>query len=176
MKHFSLQCLFIIILLFCTGCVSSSINDSIALIEREDNLQSNSVNKSVLTTIQALRDSQKRAKDNSPQIGTTRHNNSDIQTSYIQTSNQSHIFAYELHHKELNYHDKMRLISLVVNKNQTFIISIAPAKGSNRLEQLALSMARAEVLRLYISHFNNRVTIKFAPNLSTDTIYLVSGA
>jgi len=175
MKHFSLQCLFNIILLFCTGCVSSSINDSIALIEREDNLQSNSVkyravNKSVLTSIQALRNSQKRVKQNLPIKGTS------IKTkSGIQTSNQSHTFAYALHNKELNYHDKIRFISLVINKNQTFIISIAPAKGTNRLKQLALSMARAEVLRKYISHFNNRVTIKFAPNLSTDTIDLVSG-
>jgi len=166
MKHISLQCIFTITLLSCTGCVSSSISDSIALIEREDNLQSNSVNKSVLTSIQALRDLRKLAKINSPQIGTI------IDTD---RGNQSHTFAYDLHNKELNYHDKMRLISLVVNKNKTFIISIAPAKGSNRLEKLALSVARAEVLRMYISHFNNRVIIKFAPNLSTDTIDLVSG-
>jgi hypothetical protein len=171
MKHLPLQCIFTITLLFCTGCVSSSINDSIALIEREDNLQSNSVNKSVLTRIQALRDSQKISANNSPQTGTKITINSGIQTS-----NQSHTFAYELHNKELNYDDKIRLISLVINKSKTFIINIAPAKGTNRLDQLALSMARAEVLRMYISHFNNRVTIKFAPNLSTDTIYLVSGA
>jgi hypothetical protein len=176
MKHLSLQCIFTITLLSCTGCVSSSISDSIALIEREDSLQNSSVNKSVLSSIQTLRASQKLAKNNSPQTGPTMNTNSSIQTSHIQASNQSHTFAYELHNKELNYHDKIRLISLVVNKSQTFIISIALAKGTNRLDQLALSMARAEVLRMYISHFNNRVTIKFAPNLLTDTIYLVSGA
>ena len=127
MKHFSSQCLFTITLLSCMGCVSSSINDSIALIEREDNLQSNSVkyravNKSVLTSIQALRNSQKLARQNPPQTS-----NSINTQSGNKTSNQSHIFAYELHHKELSYDDKIRLISLVVNKNQTFIISIAPA-------------------------------------------------
>jgi len=175
MKHLSLQCIFTITLLFCTGCVSSSISDSIALIEREDSLQSSSVNKSVLSSIQTLRVSQKLAKNNSPRTDSTMNTNSSNQTSN-QTSNQSHTFAYDLHNKELNYDDKIRLISLVVNKSQTFIISIALAKGTNRLDQLALSMARAEVLRMYISHFNNRVTIKFAPNLLTDTIYLVSGA
>jgi hypothetical protein len=171
MKHFSLQCLFTITLLSCTGCVSSSISDSIALIEKEENLQRNSVNKSVLTSIQALRNSHKLIKNNTVQTGTTLNSKRDIQTG-----KQSHTFAYELHNKELNYDDKIRLISLIVNKNQTFIVSIAPAKGTNPLEQLALSMARAEVLRKYISHFNNRVTIKFSPNLSTDTIDLVSGA
>jgi len=171
MKHLPLLCIFTIILLFCTGCVSSSISDSIALIEKEESLQGNSVNKSVLTRIQALRNSHKLIKNNAAQTSTTLNSKRDIQTN-----KQSHTFVYELHNKELNYDDKIRLISLVINKNQTFIISIAPAKGTNRLDQLALSMARAEVLRMYISHFNNRVTIKFAPNLSTDTIYLVSGA
>jgi hypothetical protein len=167
MNKLSLKCIFIITLLSCTGCVSSSISDSIALIEREDHLQSDSVNKSVLTSIQALRDSQKIAKNNPLQTDTTIN---------IHSSNQSHTFVYELHNKELNYEDKIKLISLIVNKSHTFIINIAPAKGTDPLEQLALSMARAEVLRIYISHFNNKVIIKFAPNLSTDTIYLVSGA
>ena len=77
---------------------------------------------------------------------------------------------------KLNIEDKTKIVSLVTKKNQTFIINIAPAKGANSLNKLALSMARAEVLRLYISHFNNRVTIKFDPKLSTNTINLVTGA
>ncbi|MEY8199776.1 MAG: hypothetical protein RPS47_11100 [Colwellia sp.] len=156
MKIVPLNCIIAITLLTCTGCVSSSINDSLALIEQEDNLANNSTaNKNVLTSIQALRSSQKTTK---------------------KSFTQSHTFAYDLNNKELNYDDKIKIVSLVVNKNKTFIINIAPAKGKNSLEQLALSMARAEVLRSYISHFNNRVTIKFAPKLSTDTINLVTGA
>ena len=176
MKQFSLNCLFVLTVFSCTGCVSSSISDSVALIEREGNLQRNSanyrnVNKSVLNSIQALRNSQKVADKNNTvadyQIGSQLEKQSD---------RQSYTFVYELHHKELGYDDKIRIVSLVVIKNQSLIINIAPAKGTNTLDQLALSIARAEALRLYISHFNNRVTIKFAPKLSTDTINLVTGA
>jgi hypothetical protein len=152
MKQVPLSCIFAISLLACTGCVSSSINDSIALIEREENEVNNrTANKKVLSRIQTLRASQKLPE-------------------------QSYTFAYELHNKELNYDDKIKIINLVVQKNKNIIIHIAPAKGKNKLDQLALSMARAEVLRLYISYFNDSVTIKFAPKLSTDTIHLVTGA
>ena len=81
-----------------------------------------------------------------------------------------------MQNKELKYNDKIKIVSLVVNKNKIFIINIALAKGTNRLDQLALSMARAELLRLYIGHFNNNVTIKFAPKLSNNTINLVTSA
>lgn len=152
MKKVPLNYIFAITLLACTGCVSPSINDSIALIEREENeINNRTINKEVLSSIQALRASQKMPE-------------------------QSYIFAYELHNKELNYDDKIKIVSLLVQKNQNLIIHIALAKGTNKLDQLALSMARAEVLRLYISHFNDSVTIKFAPKLSTDTIHLVTGA
>jgi len=146
--------------LTCTGCASNSISDSLTLIKREANLASNTenkrvVNKSVLTSIQALRTSK---------------------TSIKKNVFQSFTFTYELHNKELNYDDKIKIVSLVVDKDTNVTINIALAKGENRLNQLALSMARAEVLRLYINNFNNKVIIKFAPKLSTDTINLVTGA
>ncbi|PKG80819.1 hypothetical protein CXF85_22190 [Colwellia sp. 75C3] len=168
MKQLSLNSIFVITVLSCTGCVSSSISDSVALIEREANSENyRTSNKSVLTSIQALRNSQKIIEPQDTLTDSKFDPKSD---------RQSYTFVYELHNKELDYDDKIRIVSLVVNKNQTFIINIAPAKGTNTLDQLALSMARAEVLRLYISHFNNKVTIKFAPKLSTDTINLVIGA
>lgn len=152
MKQFSLNSIFFITILSCTGCVSSSILDSLAAIEHEDNVANNrAVDEKMLTSIQALRRSQKIVE-------------------------KSYTFAYDLNNKELNIEDKTKIVSLVTKKNQTFIINIAPAKGTNSLNKLALSMARAEVLRLYISHFNNRVTIKFDPKLSTNTINLVTGA
>ena len=152
MKIAPLNCIVAMTMLACTGCVSTSISDSVALIEREGNAANNrTANKKVLTSIQALRASQKIAE-------------------------QSYTFTYDLHNKELNYDDKIKIVSLVVQKNQAVIIHIAPAKGTNKLDQLALSMARAEMLRQYINHFNNRVTIKFSPKLPTDTINLVTGA
>jgi hypothetical protein len=167
MKQILFDCIFVLILLFCSGCVSSSISDSVALIEKEGGLQSNtanyrSVNQNVLSHIQALRNSH----------NITEKTNSQAITD---TDSQSYTFVYNLYNKELNYDDKIRIISLLVNKNQTFIINIAPAQGANTLDQLALSMARAEALRQYINHFNNRVTIKFAPKLSPNTINLVIG-
>lgn len=162
MKKLSFYCIFVITLLTCTGCVSSSINDSVALIEKEANAESyRPVNKNVLTSIQALRNSQKRVEQ-----GETPTN----------SQSDSYSFTYELQNKELNYDDKIKIVSLVVNKNKIFIINIALAKGTNILDQLALSMARAELLRLYIGHFNNNVTIKFAPKLSNNTINLVTSA
>lgn len=152
MKKSPLNCIIAITMLACTGCASTSIDDSIALIEREHNEANNrTANKRVLSSIQALRASQKIAE-------------------------QSYTFVYDLDNKELNYDDKIKIVNLIVQKNQNVIIHIAPAKGTNKLDQLALSMARAEVLRQYVSHFNNNITIKFDPKLSTDTINLVTGA
>lgn len=151
MKQATVNCLFTMTLLACTGCVSTSISDSIALIKRENNHASDrAVNKEVLTSIQALRISQKLAK-------------------------QRHTFTYTLNNKELNYQDKIKITNLIGTNHQNVTINIAPAKGTNRLDQLALSMERAAVLRQYISHFNNRVTIKFSPQLTNDTINLVTG-
>lgn len=159
MKRFSFYSILTVTLLICTGCVSSSIDDSVAMIKREANKDNyRTVNDNVLTSIQALRSSQKITVQNESPI-----------------DSQSHTFVYELHNKELSHDDKIKIVSLVVNKNKTFLINIAPAKGTNTLDQLALSIARASALRLYISHFNDKVTIKFAPKLSTDTINLVSG-
>ena len=164
MKKLSFYCIFVITLLTCTGCVSSSINDSVALIEREANAESyRVVNKNVLTSIQVLRNSHKIVEQSNTPIDN-------------QNNSESHTFSYELQNKELKYNDKIKIVSLVVNKNKIFIINIALAKGTNRLDQLALSMARAELLRLYIGHFNNNVTIKFAPKLSNNTINLVTSA
>ena len=148
MKIMPLNCIFVMTLLTCTGCISTSISDSLALIEKEDN---RAVNKEVLTRIQALRFSHKLAE-------------------------QQHTFSYDLHNTELNYADKIKITRLIVNNKQNVTINIAPAKGTNILHQLALSMERAEVLRLHIRHFNNKVTIKFAPKLTNDTINLVTGA
>ena len=168
MKQLSVNCIFVITLLTCTGCVSTSISDSLALIEQEDNAKNNAenkraVNKSVLTSIHSLRISQKISVQSSPKTS-------------AQSDSQSYTFAYEQHNKELSYDDKITIVSLVVGKNQTVTINFAPAKGKNKLDQLAFSMVRAKALRLYINNFNNKVTIKFAPKLSTDTINLVTGA
>ncbi|MCJ8293639.1 MAG: hypothetical protein MJK15_04460 [Colwellia sp.] len=151
MKIMPLNCIFVMTLFTCTGCISTSISDSLALIEQEDSRANNkTVNKEVLTRIQALRFSQKLAE-------------------------QQHTFSYDLHNTELNYADKIKITRLIVNNKQSVTINIAPAKGTNILHQLAISMERAEVLRLYIGHFNNKVTIKFAPKLTNDTINLVIG-
>lgn len=152
MRKASLNCIVVAILLTCTGCVSTSINDSLAIIKQENSAANGrSVNKSVLTRIQTLRESQHK----------TEHH---------------HTFIYELHTKELNYEDKIELTRLIVTKNKKITINIAPAKGTNKLHQLALSMERAKVLRLYINHFNKKVAINFSPKLTSDTIDLVTGA
>ena len=152
MKIMPLNCIFVMTLFTCTGCISTSISDSLALIEQEENRANNkAVNKEVLTSIQALRFSQKLAE-------------------------QQYTFSYDLHNTELNYADKIKITRLIVNNKQSITINIAPAKGTNMLHQLALSMERAEVLRLHIRHFNNKITIKFAPKLENDTINLVTGA
>jgi len=152
MKHTPLICTLIISLLICTGCVSTSSKGSLAFIEREDNTSvDRPVNQQLLTSIQALRISQK-------------------------ASGPRNTFTYELHGKELSDGDKILLTKLIINNDQRMTINIAPAKGTNKLHQLALSMERAEVLRLYIRHFTKNVKIKFAPKLTNDTINLVTGA
>jgi phosphotransferase system HPr-like phosphotransfer protein len=152
MKKFSLNAIFLISLFACSGCVSTSISDALAAIQQEDKVANNrAVNKKVLMSIQALRGSENLAQ-------------------------QSFTFAYNLDNKELNVEDKNKVVSLVVDNNQTIIISIAPAKEGNNFEKLALSISRAEVLRGYLSHFSNKVTIKFDPKLTTNTINLVTGA
>ena len=69
-----------------------------------------------------------------------------------------------------------KLLQKIKDENQLVIISVAPAKGLNKLDQLSLSMSRAEVLRLYISGFNNRITIQYDPKLSNNTINIEVGA
>ncbi len=140
-------CIIFLVCALCTGCVSTSISDSLALIEQEDGQR---VNKEILTSIQALRASQKM----------TEH---------------THTFIYDLDNRELSYSDKMTIAKLLVQKKQV-TINIAPAKGVNKLLQLSLSMERAKALHHYIARFNTKVTIIYSPSLSIDTINLVVGA
>ena len=152
MTEYSISLILFIFMFICTGCVSSSINDSVAAIEHENN---RAVNNKLLASIQALRTSQ---------------NSSQKMTE------QSHTYTYQLHTKELNIEDKLKVSKLINKQNTVITISIAPAKGTNKIHQLSLSMARAKLLRRYIHHFTNKVNIKFAPMLSTDTINVVIGA
>jgi len=155
MKEVSVNCIIAIFMLTCTGCVSTSISDSITLIEQESEAENTrAVNKEALRSIQALRSSHKIAE---------------------QKYRQNYIFAYDWHNKELNDDDKVEIAKLVKQENKDIIISLAPSLGKNKLAQLALSMARAELLRRYISHFNNRIIIKFDPKLSNNTINLEIG-
>lgn len=131
----------------CTGCISTSISDSLALIEQENGQR---VNKKVLMNIQALRASQK-------------------VTEHIYT------FTYDLDNRELGYSDKVTIAKLLLQKKPV-IIHIAPAKGTNKFVQLSLSMERAKALHHYIANFNTKITISYSPNLSTDTINFVVGA
>ncbi len=156
MKKISLSCVSVFTMLACSGCISTSISESLTLIERENRITAKrTVNKSVLNSIQILRTSQK---------------------FEVQSKPKSYTFVYDLHNKELNYDDKIKITDLITKNNLAVVINIAPAKGTNKLHQLALSMARAEVFRLHMTPFSKRVTIKFAPKLSTDTINLVTGA
>lgn len=148
MKRKLLNGLFAATLIACTGCASTSIRDSLALIERESN---QTVNQQVLERIQALRTANKVQK-------------------------HVHTFNYGLLNKELNYADRISLAKLLVQKNHHITINIAPAKGENKFQQLSLSMERAKILRQYVARLNKSVTIIFAPKLSTDTIKLVIGA
>jgi len=150
MKNFLFCCFFSFVWITSTGCISTSIADSLALIEQEENRVKDPVNKKVLMNIQALRISQKAAK-------------------------RTYTFIYDLDNKELSYSDKMTIAKLLVQKNQA-VINIAPAKGANKLKQLNLSMERAKALRQYITRFDKEITIIFSPELSIDTLNLVVGA
>ncbi|ALO34417.1 hypothetical protein CMT41_06550 [Colwellia sp. MT41] len=151
-----LNCIFSLSLLTCTGCTSTFISDSLAIIEREENRENSQVvNTKVLMSIQALRAAQKMA-----------------QHIHITT----YTFTYELHDKELNYRNRIKLAKILVQNKHPIIINIAPAKGESQLQQLSLAMKRATILRQYVERLNKGVTIIFAPDLSTDTIHLSIGA
>jgi len=149
MRKLLLSSIFSIALITCTACTSTS--DPLALIEQEQSrAKGQRINKEILMNIQALRTSHKVAM-------------------------HTYTFVYDLDNKDLNHGDKVTIAKLLAKKHHA-IINIAPAKGTNKLHQLTLSMERAEALRLFISHFNNKVKINFAPELSTGTINLVIGA
>jgi len=144
-----------LLLITCTGCVSTSINDSIAALKNE--ARATTVNKEVLMSIQALR-------------ATT-----NIETT-IESNQTQYNFNYTLYGIALRYDDRIAIAKLLLKKNNTIVINIAPAKGDNKLQQLSLSMARAKSLRQYIARFSKGVTIRFAPQLTADTLHLVVGA
>jgi hypothetical protein len=142
--------------LTCTGCVSTSPVDPLTIVNQENNSSNQPstkrlVNQQLLSSIQALRTSKK-------VIDTNR------------------TFTYELNTTELNYRDKISITEMITSNNTSITINIAPAKGTNKLFQLTLSMERAEILRLYINHFSNQVKINFAPKLANDNINLIVGA
>ncbi|NQY87463.1 MAG: hypothetical protein HRT51_06860 [Colwellia sp.] len=147
MKQTSLNSLFAITLITCTGCASTTISDSLALIAQENN---QAVNEKVLKKIQALRAV-----------------NKVIVLAYT--------FNYDLYNTELSYADRITIAKLLIQKKHNITINIAPAKGENKLQQLSLSMERAKVLRQYIVRLNKSVAFIFSPELSTDTIKLVIG-
>ncbi|MBL4822257.1 MAG: hypothetical protein JKX90_01855 [Colwellia sp.] len=147
MKQTSLISIFAITLIICTGCASTSINDSLALIAQENN---QAVNEKVLKKIQALR-----AANN--------------------IKKHAYTFSYHLYDIELSYADRITIAKLLIQKKYNITINIAPAKGENKWQQLSLSMERAKVLRQYIVRLNKSVAFIFAPQLSTDTIKLVIG-
>jgi hypothetical protein len=153
MKKVSIKCLFFAVTLMnISGCVSTSISESLAMIEQQDNIDNgNNVNRDILKKIQKLR---------ALQI----------------TAEQNYTFTYQINKDELNSNDKITITKIIVNKNSNIIIQIAPATGNNRIEQLNLSMKRAKILNNYVSNFSDKVTITFAPKLTIDTIKLVTGA
>ncbi len=151
MKSNSIIYIIMIILFGCTGCVSSSIHESIVAIERAESSKNNGISSnSVLDKIQVLRRS-------------------------VNSDKSSYKFNYQLNKKELNNDDKLIIARLAGQKNATLIINIAPANGTNKLDQLVLAMERAKNLRMYINHFDSNVTIKYAPSLSIDTMTIVTG-
>jgi hypothetical protein len=153
MKKVSIKCLFFAVTLMnISGCVSTSISESLAMIEQQDNIDNgNNVNRDILNKIQKLR---------ALQI----------------TAEQNYTFTYQINKDELNSNDKITITKIIVNKNSNIIIQIAPATGNSRIEQLNLSMKRAKILNNYVSNFSDKVTITFAPKLTIDTIKLVTGA
>jgi len=148
MKQTSLNSIFAITLIACTGCASTSISDSLALIAQENN---QAVNEKVLRSIQALRAANKIQK-------------------------HAYTFNYHLYDIELSYADRITIAKLLIPKKNNITIKIALAKGENKLQQLSLAMERAKVLRQYIVRLNKSVAFIFSPQLSTDTIKLVIGA
>ena len=153
MKKISIKCFFFALTIVnISGCVSTSINDSLAMIEQQDNIDNgNNVDRAILNKIQKLRASQI-------------------------TPEQNYTFTYQVDNDELNSNDKITITKIIVNKNSNIIIQIAPATGSSKIQQLTLSMKRAKILNNYVSNFSDKVTITFAPKLAIDTIKLVTGA
>lgn len=151
MKSISMNFLIAVIILAGTGCASSSINESIVAIEREDSITNNmGGNNAMLDKIQALRYSQK-------------------------SNNSSYSFTYQLNKKELSNDNKLLIARLVGQKKNSVTINIALAKGVNKIDQLALSMERAKKLRMYVDHFDSEVTIKYSPSLLINTMTIVTG-
>ena len=151
MKSNAIIFIIALVLLACNGCASSSMHETIAAIEHAENTKKNMVtSNTVLDKIQNLRRS-------------------------VNSNRSSYKFNYQLNTKELNNDDKLIIARLVGQKNITLIINIAPANGTNKIDQLALSMERAKKLQLYINHFDSNVKIRYAPSLSTDTMTIVTG-
>jgi len=148
MNKTSLISMLTLLILTNTACVSTSIKDSIAEIELESN---RSVNQDVLSSIQALRLSHK-------------------------VIEQEYTFTYQAHNKELHFDDKIQLSHHLIKQGNAITVNIAPAKAETKIHQVALSMERAKILRVYLSHFYQKVTINFAPKLTRDTIIVSTGA
>ena len=145
MKHILFKFILVAVLMTCAGCVSTSINDSLALIEQQQN---STVNEDVLTSIQALRVVSKQP-------------------------NQAHTFSYHLLSKELSHEDRLILGKLLLKKNHEVIVNIAPAQGEDKLQQLTLAMERAKIIQQYIVRFNKKVVINFSPKLPLNTLNLI---
>jgi len=156
-----------LLLITCTGCVSTSINDSIAALKNE--ARATTVNKEVLMSIQALRST----THINTSIDTDVHAGTNNKTSPNQTQ---YSFHYNLYDIALSYDNRIAIAKLLLKKDHAIVINIAPAQGDNKLQQLSLSMARAKALRQYIARFSKGITIRFDPQLTTDTIHLVIGA
>jgi hypothetical protein len=151
MRKIILSSIFSIVCITNTGCTSTSLSDSLAQIEQEENQQQGrTVNKKVLQNIQALRLVQKVEK-------------------------QTYTFKYDLNNKELSYSDKVAIAQLLAQQPRA-VINIAPAKGTDNFAQLKLSIERAKILGVFASRFTTNVTINFSPKLSTDTLNIVVGA
>jgi len=85
----------------------------------------------------------------------------------------SFTFNYKLNDKELGLSDKIKLIKLLQNKEQSITVEISLGAATNKFEQLSLSNKRAEILRKFFKQFRSSVKIEFAPQLLNDTLRLV---
>jgi len=85
----------------------------------------------------------------------------------------SFTFNYKLNDKELGLSDKVKLIKLLQNKEQSITVEISLATATNKFEQLTLSNKRAEILREFFKNLGSSVKIEFAPQLLSDTLRLV---